>query len=91
VDAALAEIRRVLRPGGGFHFAEHGKAPDARVARWQDRLNPLQKKLFGGCHLNRPIDELINGSGLVMDRLDTYYMPGPKTFGYMYEGVATKG
>lgn len=58
VDRALAEMRRVLRPGGALHFVEHGRSPDAKIARWQDRLNPIQKRVFGGCHLNRPIDRL---------------------------------
>jgi SAM-dependent methyltransferase len=85
---ALAEIRRVLRPGGWLHFAEHGRSPDGGVARWQDRLTPLQRRLAGGCHLNRPIDQLIAGSGLTITRIDTYYLQGPKAFGYTYEGQA---
>jgi len=90
VEQALAEIRRVLRPGGTLHFVEHGRAPDPKVARWQDRLTPMQRRVAGGCHLNRPIDALITGSGLDMARLDNYFMRGPKAFGYMFEGVATK-
>jgi ubiquinone/menaquinone biosynthesis C-methylase UbiE len=89
VDRALAEIRRVLRPGGALHFLEHGRSPDARVARWQDRLTPLNRRLAGGCHLNRPIDDLIAASGLQVTKLDNYYVRGPKVPGYMYEGVAT--
>jgi ubiquinone/menaquinone biosynthesis C-methylase UbiE len=87
---ALAEIRRVLRPGGALHFIEHGRAPDPTVARWQDRLTPLQRKVAGGCHLNRPIDDLIRMSGLRTTRLENFFMPGPRVFGYMYEGVAAK-
>jgi SAM-dependent methyltransferase len=87
---ALAEICRVLRPGGSLHFAEHGRSPDPRVARWQDRLNPLQQRLAGGCNLNRPIDRLIAASGLQIIRLDTYYQHGPKTLGYTFEGQAAK-
>jgi ubiquinone/menaquinone biosynthesis C-methylase UbiE len=90
VERALAEACRVLRPGGGLHFVEHGRSPDSRVAAWQDRLTPLQRRVAGGCHLNRPIDRLVAGSGLDLNRLETYYVPGPKTFGYMYEGVAVK-
>jgi ubiquinone/menaquinone biosynthesis C-methylase UbiE len=90
VDRALGEIRRVLRPGGALHFVEHGRAPDPRVVRWQDRLTPIQRRLFGGCHLNRPIDTLVSDAGLTITRLDTYYVPGPKTFGSMFEGVAAK-
>jgi ubiquinone/menaquinone biosynthesis C-methylase UbiE len=87
---ALAEIQRVLRPGGTLHFLEHGHSPDPAVARWQERLTPLQRKLFGGCHLNRSIDELVTGVGLDIRELTNFYMRGPKFFGYMYAGVAAK-
>jgi SAM-dependent methyltransferase len=90
VDAALAEIRRVLRPGGALHFLEHGRSSDPKVARRQDRFTPVQRHLAGGCHLNRPIDELVARSGLVIRDLTRYTTPGPKTFTSMYEGVATK-
>ncbi|HET9896557.1 MAG TPA: class I SAM-dependent methyltransferase [Streptosporangiaceae bacterium] len=86
---ALAEIRRVLRPGGFLHFAEHGLSPEARVARLQRRLNPLQRRVFGGCHLDRPIDQLITAAGLDLTRLKTYYLPGPRFVGYTFEGLAT--
>ena len=90
VRRALREVFRVLRPGGLLHFAEHGLSPDPRVARWQHRLTPLQRLLAGGCHLDRPIDELVAGSGLTLTRLANYYIDGPKAFGYMYEGTAAK-
>lgn len=90
VDRALREVRRVLRPSGSLHFVEHGRSPDARVARWQDRLNPVQKAVAGGCHLNRPIEQLVAGADLAIDKLDNFYARGPKPFGYMYEGVATR-
>jgi ubiquinone/menaquinone biosynthesis C-methylase UbiE len=90
VESALGEIRRVLRPGGTFHFAEHGRSPDRRVAGWQDRLNPWQRRLFGGCHLNRPIHQLVNDAGLHVTEIGNYYLKGPKPLGYMFEGVATK-
>ena len=90
VARALREIRRVLRPDGRFHFLEHGRSPDPRVARWQDRLTPLQRRLGGGCHLNRPIDDLVTGAGFQIDQQENFYLKGPKAFGYMYEGIATK-
>jgi ubiquinone/menaquinone biosynthesis C-methylase UbiE len=90
VERALHEIRRAVRPGGRLHFVEHGRAPDPNVARWQDRLTPIQRRVAGGCHLNRPIDTLIADSGLDLQRLDVYYLRGLKSFSYTYEGVATK-
>jgi ubiquinone/menaquinone biosynthesis C-methylase UbiE len=87
---ALTEIRRVLRPGGSLHFLEHGRAPDPAVARWQDRLTPWQKRWAGGCHLNRPIDEMLTEASLPPSQLRNYYLKGPRVFGYMYEGLATK-
>ena len=91
LDAALGELRRVLKPGGTFHFVEHGRSPNTKIARWQDRLQPLNGFLAGGCHLNRHISELIARAGFTIDHLDTYYFKGePKAMGYTYEGYATK-
>ena len=90
VGRALAEIRRVLRPTGAFHFLEHGLSPQESVARWQHRLTPLQRRVFGGCHIDRPIGRLVAGAGLELTRLDNYYLKGPRAFGYMFDGVATK-
>jgi ubiquinone/menaquinone biosynthesis C-methylase UbiE len=90
VERALAEIHRVLRPGGTLHFAEHGRSPDPGVSRWQDRLTPVQRRLAGGCHLNRPIADLMTRSGLALSRMDNYYARGPRPFGYMFEGIAVK-
>jgi SAM-dependent methyltransferase len=70
---ALAEVRRVLRPGGRLHFLEHGLAPDEGVRRWQRRLEPVQKRAFAGCHLTRPIDRLIEESGLVLESVEREY------------------
>jgi ubiquinone/menaquinone biosynthesis C-methylase UbiE len=89
VSRALDEVSRVLRPGGSLHFLEHGRSSDAKVVKWQDRMTPLQRRLGGGCHLNRPIDRLITDSPLRISRLENYELPGPKSLGYMYEGVAT--
>jgi ubiquinone/menaquinone biosynthesis C-methylase UbiE len=90
VGRALGEMRRVLRPGGSLHFVEHGRAPQPKTARWQDRLTPIQRRVFGGCHLNRPIDQLIEHAGLRLTTLRNYFVSGPKPFGYTFEGVATK-
>jgi ubiquinone/menaquinone biosynthesis C-methylase UbiE len=90
VDSALREMHRVLRPGGQVHFVEHGRSPDPGVARWQDRLNPLQRRLFGGCHLNRPIDRLLAEADFDVTRMDNYYLAMPKPLGYTFEGVATR-
>jgi len=88
VRAALGEMRRVLRPSGALVFVEHGRSPDERVTRWQDRLTPAWKHLAGGCHLNRPIVQLIEESGFVVERVTTGYMEGPKPLTFMYEGAA---
>ncbi|GAC1534423.1 MAG: class I SAM-dependent methyltransferase [Acidimicrobiales bacterium] len=88
--AALGEVRRVLRPDGVFHFVEHGRCPHPHVARWQDLLTPLQRRVAGGCHLNRPIDRLIADAGLVLSRLEHPHVHGPQAFAYMFEGTATK-
>lgn len=87
VDTALHEMRRVLRPGGKLHFVEHGLAPQPGVARWQDRLTPLQKRIGGGCHLNRPIEQLIKNAGFELEELENFFVKGPKPFSYMYRGV----
>jgi len=85
---ALAEMRRVLRPGGKLLFVEHGLAPDASVRWWQDRLTPAWRHISGGCHLNRPIRSMIEEAGFRIDRIETGYIPGPKTMTFMYEGSA---
>lgn len=86
--AALREMRRVLAPGGALLFCEHGRAPDARVARWQDRLQPLWGPLAGGCHLNRDIPALLQAAGFTCPTLHTGYVPGPRVLGYHYWGTA---
>ena len=88
-EAANLEIRRVLKPGGKLIFCEHGLAPDAGVAKWQGRIDPIWGKIAGGCHLNRDIPELITGAGFTIETLEQMYLPStPKFAGYNYWGVA---
>jgi ubiquinone/menaquinone biosynthesis C-methylase UbiE len=87
--AALLEVRRVLKPGGTLHFVEHGLAPDDEVQRWQHRLEPLQKRLFGGCHLTRPILDLLTKAGYTISAVDVFYEEGaPKFLAAQSLGVA---
>lgn len=93
LPAALREARRVLRPGGSLHFLEHGRSPDARVARWQRRLEPVQRRVAGGCHLTRDPVAALEAAGLEVTACSTEYFPGPKALrplGYVYRGRARK-
>jgi ubiquinone/menaquinone biosynthesis C-methylase UbiE len=89
VATALGEVRRVLKPGGTFHFVEHGLAPDEQVRRWQHRLEPVQKRVFGGCHLTRPVVDLLRSAGFTITELDVFYEDGtPKVMGANSLGIA---
>ena len=87
--AALAEMRRVLKPGGRLLFVEHGLSPEPGIIRWQIRLTPYWKRIGGGCHLDRKTDDLIRTAGFRLDALETGYMRGPKPWTFMYQGSAT--
>jgi ubiquinone/menaquinone biosynthesis C-methylase UbiE len=88
VGRALAEARRVLKPSGRLFFVEHGLAPELGVRRWQHALTPLWRRISGGCHLDRDMDDLIRAAGFEIETLGTGYMPGPKVATYMYQGHA---
>ena len=88
--AALRQVHRVLKPTGSFIFVEHGRAAEAGVVRWQDRLNPCWKPVCGGCNLNRKIDELIRSAGFEITEMKNEYLPGPRPMTYTYEGIARK-
>lgn len=91
VGRALQGMGRVLAPGGRLVFCEHGAAPDEGVRRWQDRLTPLWKRIGGGCHLNRPIPDLLAAGGFRIEALETMYLPGtPRFAGFNYWGTARK-
>ena len=85
---AVSEIRRVLKPDGTLLFAEHGRALDPGVARWQDWMTPVWKRIAGGCHLNRQPDALIQSAGFAIDALEVGYLKGPRAMAYVYEGRA---
>jgi len=89
VARALKGMRRVLKPGGRLIFCEHGKAPDENVRKWQERLTPIWKAIGGGCHLARPIPELIREGGFQIEKMETMYLPGtPRFAGFNYWGSA---
>lgn len=90
-QVALKELRRVLKPGGTLIFLEHGLAPDIGVARWQHRLDPVERFVAGGCHLSRDMPALVADAGFTITELEQHYLPGPKVarpWAYAYSGVA---
>ena len=90
-QTALAGMRRVLKPGGRLLFSEHGAAPDESVRKWQDRVNPLWKKVAGGCNINRDVPTALEDAGFSIQQLDTMYLPGtPRIAAFQYWGYATE-
>ncbi len=90
VQRALAELRRVMRPGARFHFLEHGLAPDPGVAAWQRRLEPLQLRLADGCHLTREPAALVSEAGFEIEHVEQRYAKGPKPWSWFSAGIAAK-
>lgn len=90
VVQALSEMSRVLMPGGELIFCEHGLAPDEDVRRWQTRMNPIWKRMGGGCNLNRPIPNLIEQGGFKINNIETMYIPGWKPASFNYWGSAVQ-
>jgi len=88
VDAALAELRRVLKPGGELHLLEHGLSPDPGIAKWQHRIDPIEQKLADGCHLTRDPIALVTAAGFEVVRHDSRYAKGPKPWTWMTNAVA---
>lgn len=89
-DTALSELFRVVTPGARFHFLEHGISPDPSVARWQHRLDPLQRRLADGCHLTRDACDLARKAGFVLERCEQRYARGPKPWSWFTLAVAVK-
>jgi ubiquinone/menaquinone biosynthesis C-methylase UbiE len=85
---ALREMRRVLKPGGMLLFVEHGLSPELGVERWQHWLTPIWRRIAGGCHLDRKMDNLVRDAGFELSEIRTKYARGPRAFTYMYEGCA---
>ncbi len=87
---AVDEMRRVLKPGGQLIFVEHGRSDEAHIVRWQRRLEPVWKKIGGGCHLTRRADELLADGGFAIEASETGYVEGPKVAAFMVHGLARK-
>ncbi len=89
-EQAVREMRRVLRPGGALLFVEHGLSDDAGVQKWQRRIEPLWKRIGGGCHLTRRADRLLDHGGFEIVEKESGYQPGPRFAAFMMHGVAVR-
>lgn len=89
VEQALTEVKRVLKSSGALLFCEHGRSPDASVSRWQDRLNPIWRRIAGGCNMNRDIPQLLQAQGFKVQQLEQLYLPGPRILRYDSWGSAS--
>lgn len=90
VQSALSEMRRVLKPGGRYLFVEHGRSRQNAVVQWQDRLNPLWNRFTDGCHINRPIDRLVERGGFELTSLHEFRGKGPALVSSLYRGIAVR-
>lgn len=90
INSALSEIYRVLKSHGKFIFHEHGLSEDDKIRKWQNRLNPFQKIFADGCHLNRNFEALLGNTGFRLIEINKFYMDGPKTHSFMFEGIAVR-
>jgi hypothetical protein len=84
-------MRRVLKANGRLIFVEHGRSADPGVVAWQDRITPFWKRIAGGCHLNRNVDELIRSAGFQISEVKRFYLRGPRAMTYTYQGIARVG
>ena len=89
LSSAMSEINRVVKPNGKLLFSEHGKSPDMNVFKWQKRMNGIQKRIAGGCHLDVDIPNEIIKANFKLNKIDSMYVPGPKFLSYHYWGVAS--
>jgi ubiquinone/menaquinone biosynthesis C-methylase UbiE len=87
---SLAELRRILKPGGTFLFAEHGRSPEQHIARWQERIDPVWSRLMGNCHLSRPVTSAMEQAGFVVSPIAKQYRDGPRIMSWMEWGSAIK-
>jgi ubiquinone/menaquinone biosynthesis C-methylase UbiE len=89
-QAAIAEMRRVLKRGGRYLFIEHGRSRNEKTMRWQDRINPIWRRLTDGCNINRPVDQIVEQGGFELTSLEEFVGKGPRLISSLYRGIALK-